>query len=81
MNTPFTSFTNEFYSFLKNKFEIKHEIDDDQSKITDALGLDSLDLIDLVVFIEEEYNVKIKAEDFANFSCLNDLSLFVYEKK
>lgn len=81
MNTQFTNFTNEFYSFLKNKFEIKHEIDDDQSKITDALGLDSLDLIDLVVFIEEEYNVKIKAEDFANFSCLNDLSLFVYEKK
>ena len=80
MKTQFTNFTNEFNSFLTNKFEIKHEIDD-KLKITDALGLDSLDLIDLVVFIEEEYNVKIKAEDFANFSCLNDLSLFVYEKK
>jgi acyl carrier protein len=80
MNTLFTNFKNEFNSFLTNKFEIKHEIDD-KLKITDALGLDSLDLIDLVVFIEEEFNVKIKAEDFANFSCLNDLSLFVYEKK
>lgn len=80
MNTQFTSFTNEFNTFLTDKFEIKHEIDD-KSKITDALGLDSLDLIDLVVFIEEEYNVKIKAEDFANFSCLNDLSLFVFEKR
>ena len=79
MNTLFTNFKNEFNSFLTNKFEIKHEIDD-KLKITDTLGLDSLDLIDLVVFIEEEYNVKIKAEDFANFSCLNDLSLFVYEK-
>ncbi len=80
MNTLFTNFKNEFNSFLTNKFEIKHEIDD-KLKITDALGLDSLDLIDLVVFIEEEFNVKIKAEDFADFSCLNDLSLFVYEKK
>ena len=80
MNTQFTNFTNAFNSFLANKFEIKHEIND-KLKITDALGLDSLDLIDLVVFIEEEFNVKIKAEDFANFSCLNDLSLFVYEKK
>lgn len=80
MNTQFTNFTNEFNSFVTNKFEIKHEIDD-KLKITDSLGLDSLDLIDLVVFIEEEYKVKIKAEDFANFSCLNDLSLFVYENK
>jgi acyl carrier protein len=80
MNTQFTIFANEFNFFLSNKFEIKHEVDKNL-KIIEALGLDSLDLIDLVVFIEEEYKVIIKSDDFVNFSCLNDLYLFVYNQK
>lgn len=79
MEKQFENFRNEVNLFLAKKFEINHGINN-QLKITEALSLDSLDLIDLVVYLEEEYKVKVKAENFADFNCLNDLHLFLFEE-
>lgn len=38
-----------------------------------ALGLDSLDLVEVVMEIEEELNVKFEMEEIANFKTLKDV--------
>lgn len=37
-----------------------------------TLGMDSLDLVDLVVMIEEETGVKLKKEDFATITTFDE---------
>lgn len=36
------------------------------------LGADSLDIIQIVMAIEEEFDIKIKDEDIKNISCVQD---------
>lgn len=58
--------------FLVEEFEV------DASKITPSanlrqvLELDSLDYIDLVVVIENNFSFKVKPEDFASISTFQD---------
>lgn len=49
---------------LAEEFEIEaSEITDDAS-LKDTLGLDSLDLVDVVVLVEKHFGVTLKGPDF-----------------
>lgn len=59
------------------------EIRDDQNLFgdgDDALGLDSIDALDLVVAIYEEFDVEIQDSDMHVFENVNTLDAFVEEK-
>ena len=73
-------FINEINNFLIEEFEIEGSIAPDMS-ITEALDLDSLDLIDLVVVIEEQFGVKIEGEDFAFLKTMDDFYNHIYSQK
>lgn len=51
--------------FLSEEFEVEEDIISPEGNIKEVLELDSLDYIDLVVVIENNFSFKVKPEDFS----------------
>ena len=47
----------------------------------DDLGADSLDLVDLVMSVEEEFGVKVADEDLENIKTVGDIVDYIEENK
>ena len=47
----------------------------------DDLGADSLDLVDLVMAVEEEFDVKIADEDLEGIKTVGDIVDYIAENK
>ncbi len=60
-------------SFLIDEFEIEESVITDDAHLMDDLGLESLDFVDIVVIIEEEFGFKVKREEMKDVRVLNDL--------
>ncbi len=45
----------------------------EEASLVDDLGADSLDLVDLVMVFEEEFNVKIEDEELENIKTVKDV--------
>ena len=58
-----------------NEDEIKAE-----SNFKDDLGADSLDLFELVMSLEEEYDVEIPSDDLANIATVEDVINYLKDK-
>lgn len=58
-----------------NEEEIKAE-----SNFKDDLGADSLDLFELVMSLEEEYDVEIPSEDLEKIATVNDVMEYLKAK-
>lgn len=54
------------------------EINEDQSFIED-LGADSLDIVDLILEMEKEFDIKIKDEDAEKIQKVGDAINFIYD--
>ena len=52
-----------------------------ESSITDDLGADSLDVVDLVMSLEEEFDVEIPDEDIESIKTVEDIVRFIESKK
>ena len=50
------------------------------SNFKDDLGADSLDLFELVMSLEEEYDVEIPSEDLEKIATVNDVIEYLKEK-
>ena len=59
--------------FLVDEFEIDANEITDKAVLTTDLGLESLDLVDVVVIIEEKFGFKVKREDINKIKDLEDL--------
>lgn len=51
-----------------------------ESSFKEDLGADSLDLFELVMALEENYNVEIPSEDLENLSTVGDVMNYLKEK-
>ena len=49
------------------------------SKLVDDLKADSLDIVELVTSLEEEYNIEISDEDIKNIRTVGDVVRFIAE--
>ena len=58
--------------FLVEEFEVDEEEIAPNANLKDALELDSLDFVDLVVAVESNFGVKLVGEDFVNIITLQD---------
>lgn len=58
--------------FLVDEFEVESENIEPKANLKETLELDSLDFVDLVVAIEENFGVKLTGEDFLNVITLQD---------
>ena len=66
--------------FLIEEFEVEAANIIPESNLKDALDLDSLDYVDLVVVIESNFGVKITGEDFKTIMTLQDFYDFICSK-
>ncbi len=51
------------------------------SKLADDLGADSLDVVDLIMAIEDEFEVEILDEDIENVSTVGDIVNYINDNK
>ena len=66
--------------FLSEEFEVDETLIENQKNLKDTLELDSLDYVDLVVVIEENFGFKTSGEDFKSISTFEDIYNFVERK-
>ena len=71
--------------FDKVKAILVDQLDVDENKvtmeasITDDLGADSLDIADIVMSIEEEFNVEVPDEQLQNIKVVGDIVKYIEE--
>ncbi|MGN1423086.1 MAG: acyl carrier protein [Oscillospiraceae bacterium] len=53
----------------------------ENSSITDDLGADSLDVVDLVMDIEDEFSVSIPEEEVENIKTVGDIVKYIEDKQ
>lgn len=63
---------NKINDFLIDEFEVEEEAMSPEANLKEALELDSLDFVDLVVAVESNFGVKLVGEDFINVITLQD---------
>ena len=51
-----------------------------EASMQDDLGADSLDLVDLVMSVEEEFGVKVADEDLENIKTVGDIVNYIEER-
>lgn len=66
--------------FLSEEFEVGVEKIAPESSLKDTLELDSLDYIDLVVVIENNFSFKVKPGDFAQIATFQDFYDYIISK-
>ena len=73
--------------FEKLKKMIAEQLDVEESEIkettsiTDDLGADSLDVVDLVMAVEEEFDVTIPEDQVENIKTVGDIVAYVEENQ
>ncbi|MDR2559987.1 MAG: acyl carrier protein [Oscillospiraceae bacterium] len=72
--------------FEKVKAIIVEQLDVDEEKVTltaniqDDLGADSLDIVDLVMSFEEEFDMEIPDDQVENIKTVGDIVKYIEEK-
>lgn len=65
---------------LIDEFEVEEEDLDPSAVIMDALDIDSLDLIDLVVVIEQNFGFKVETQEMGEIKTLQDFYDYIIKK-
>jgi len=66
--------------FLEDEFEIDPGLLVSESSFKKDLGIDSLDIVDIVVMVDSIFGVKIKSEDLGKILTLGEFYDFIQEK-
>lgn len=68
---------NRVKAFLTEEFEINPAIIQNDAPMAKTLDLDSLDYVDMVVIIEENFGFKMTADDFQQITSFNSFYDFI----
>jgi acyl carrier protein len=75
-----TEIIEKINEFLVEEFEVDAEKLVPEANLKETLGLDSLDYIDLVVVIENNFSFKVKPEDFTNIATFQDFCDYIISR-
>ena len=67
-------------SIIADQLDVEEEKVTMEAAIADDLGADSLDVVDLVMSLEEEFNIEIPDEEVENIKTVGDIVKFIKEK-
>ena len=74
----------EIFDKLKELVEDQLGVEEDEvtmeASMQDDLGADSLDLVDLVMSVEEEFGVKVADEDLENIKTVGDIVNYIEDR-
>lgn len=68
-------------NFLVEDFEVEPDAITPEATLKATLDLDSLDFIDLIVAIENNFGLKVKPEDFQQMHTIQDFYDFIHQLK
>ncbi len=71
---------NKVNQFLINEIEIEEDLIAPDALLTKDLGIDSLDVVDIIVIVEAEFGVRIKGEELKNVKTLQQFYEFIEKK-
>lgn len=71
---------NRINAFMVNDFEVDEQAITPDADLKETLDLDSLDYIDLVVAIEQNFGFKVKPEDFQTMKTIQDFYNYVFTR-
>ena len=66
-------------AFLVDELEIEESKIQDDARLKEDMGIDSLEVVDVVVLVEEEFGYKMKPEDFKTLQTLEQFCQFIQE--
>ena len=58
---------------LVEEFEIEEQLITPEADLREDIGIDSLDVVDMVVVINEEFGIKLQAQDFKGVKAFGQL--------
>lgn len=64
-------------SLISERFDVDEDKITRETNIVDDLGVDSLDIAELLLTLEDEFNISIPEEDIANLKTVGDLVDFM----
>lgn len=67
-------------TFLIDDFEIDEDKINNQAKLKADLGIDSLDIVDIVVIVEKKFGFKMKPEETKGVITLKDFCDYIEQK-
>ena len=65
---------------LCDQLDLEEEQVNEDSEVIDDLGADSLDIVDLVMTLEEEFDTEIPDEDIENLRTVGDIVKYIEER-
>ena len=63
-----------------DKLDLEEEQVNEDSEVIDDLGADSLDIVDLVMTLEEEFDTEIPDEDIENLKTVGDIVKYIEDR-
>ena len=79
-NASETSVREQVKNVVVEVLGVKAEQVTDEASFKDDLGADSLDLYELIMALEEEYDVEIPTDDLESINTVGDVINFLKEK-
>lgn len=67
-------------AFLVEELEIDEDKVVREGRLKEDMGIDSLEVVDIAVLVEQQFGVKIKIEDFREHRTFGDFCDYIYSK-
>ena len=66
-------------AILSNQFDVEESTLETSTRLDEDLGADSLDVVDLLMSLEDEFDVEIQDEDIEKIRTVGDLVAYIEE--
>ena len=67
-------------AFLVDELEIDESKIEDEACLKEDLGIDSLEVVDVIVLVDEEFGFKMRPEDFKELKTYGQFCRFIEER-
>ncbi len=64
-------------ALLSHKFEVEESVISPDTRLIEDLGADSLDVVDLVEAVQDEFEVEVKDEDIEGIKTVKDMMVCI----
>lgn len=66
-------------AILSSQFDVEEDTITSETNIADDLGADSLDVVDMLMSLEDEFNVEIPDEEIENIRTVGQVAAYIEE--
>lgn len=63
--------------FMVDELEIEPQLIEGDASLKEDLGIDSLEIVDVVVFVDETFGFRMKPEDFKDLATVDQFCDFI----